>query len=110
MKYRVRYKVWFEKNGKFLLGEGSAKLLFFIEKYGSLSKASKHLCISYKKAWKIINDIEKLTGETLIESKRGGRGGGGTFLTIYGKDLLKEFEKVDKAFRKTKEKVEEEIL
>ncbi len=110
MKYRVRYKVWLEKDGEFLLGEGSAKLLASLEEYGSLSKAARHLCISYKKAWKIINDIEKLTGEILIESKRGGKGGGGTSLTASGKRLLEEFKKIDDAFRKTKDMVEGDNL
>ncbi len=99
MRYQVRYKLWFEKDGKFLLGEGSASLLDAIDKLGSISQASKKVHISYKKAWKIIKDIEMLTGETLIISKKGGTHGGGTTLTDVGKALLSEYMRINKKIK-----------
>jgi len=91
MKYQVKYRIWLEKEGKFLLGEGSARLLLAIDETGSLSLASKKTGISYKKAWQIIKNIETLSGEKLIISKKGGSHGGGTILTEKGKELLKEY-------------------
>ena len=99
MRYQVRYKLWFEKDQKFLLGEGSASLLDAINKLGSISQASKKVNISYKKAWKIIKDIETLTGETLIISKKGGIHGGGTVLTDVGKELLSEYMRINKKIK-----------
>ncbi len=106
MRYRVKYKVWLEKDDKFLLGEGSAKLLDAIKRYGSLSKAAKYLDISYKKAWGVINEIEALTGERLIISKRGGKNGGGTILTEFGKMLLSEYKRIEGLFEDVKSKIE----
>ncbi len=106
MKYRVKYKVWLEKGNEFLLGEGSARLLEAIDKYGSLSKAAVSQNISYKKAWDIINEIERLTGERLIISQRGGKGGGGTYLTESGKALLEKFKNIERIFDKTKREIE----
>ncbi len=96
MRYQVKYRIWLEKDGKFLLGEGSALLLSAIDETGSLSLASKKTGISYKKAWQIIKDIETLTGEKLIISKKGGAHGGGTVLTREGKTLLEEYKKLEK--------------
>lgn len=95
MKYRVKYKIWFEKDGIFLLGEGSALLLMAIDETGSLSLASKKTGISYKKAWKIIKEIESLTEEKLIISIRGGCGGGGTTLTDIGKELVFNYRQIN---------------
>jgi len=100
MKYQVKYKIWFEKDGKFLLGEGSADLLSKIDELGSISHASKAVNISYKKAWKIIREIEDLTGETLIISKRGGAKGGGTTLTKMGKKILYKYRELDEKIKK----------
>ena len=81
------------------MGEGSASLLDAIDKLGSISQASKKVHISYKKAWKIIKDIEMFTGETLIISKKGGTHGGGTTLTDVGKALLSEYMRINKKIK-----------
>ena len=50
MEYKIKSRIWIEVDGEILLGEGRVSLLKAIEKTGSLSKASKSLGMSYKKA------------------------------------------------------------
>ena len=81
---------------KVLLGEGRVRLLKAIDEYGSLSKASKQLNISYKKAWKLIDAVNKSAKEPVTTSSVGGVGGGGVSLTPYGRKLVDAFETLNR--------------
>ncbi len=102
----IKYKVWLEKDGEIVIGMGREKILREIEKTGSIASAAKNLGISYRKAWKYIKTMEERLGIKLVESKKGGKKGGGSKLTPEAKSLLREFEKVLKEFEKTKRKLE----
>lgn len=92
MKYDVEYRVWLKKDGRFLIGEGRARLLRLIEEYSSISKAAEKMGMSYRHAWGTIKKIESALGEKVIISERGGHEGGASQLTPAGKLLLRKFE------------------
>ncbi|SNZ03997.1 molybdate transport system regulatory protein [Persephonella hydrogeniphila] len=100
MRYKIKFKVWLEKDKDIIMGLGRDKLLREIDKQGSISKAAKEVGMSYKKAWSFIKTMEKRLGIKLIETKRGGKGGGGAYLTDDAKRLLKDFEKITDAFER----------
>lgn len=90
----VKFKIWLEINGKPVLGEGGYHLLTLIEKHGSILKASKELSISYRKALSYIRRIESRLGLKIVETSRGGPGGGGSAkLTDTAKFLVLKYEK-----------------
>jgi molybdate transport system regulatory protein len=87
------FKVWLEsEDTKFVLGEGTARLLQAIKKEGSLSGAASQLGISYAHAWRKIRNIEKNFGKKVVERKRGGKKGGSSVLTEDGEYLLQFYE------------------
>lgn len=95
---KPNYKVWLESDtGKFILGEGTARLLHAIEERGSLSEAARSLEISYAHAWRKIREIEKNLGKKVVERKRGGKAGGSSALTREGRVLVKEYERLKMA-------------
>lgn len=108
-------KIWLEfKEGdkkKNILGSGWAKLLESLDKTvsGSLIQAAEECGYSYKYAWNILKRIEKRTGFSPVETRKGGRGGGGYVeLNEWGKYLLKtynnllfELEKIEKKLGET---------
>ncbi len=87
-KLRARATVVLELDGSVVLDERSAKLLLLVDKRGSILAASKALGMPYSRAWEAIARIERLLGARIVESKRGGRGGGGARLTEAGRKLL----------------------
>jgi len=95
MKYKIKSRIWIEVDGNVLLGEGRVSLLKAIEDTGSLSKAAKSLRMSYKKAWSLIDAINKRAQYPVITTSIGGKGGGGAQLTPYGKSLIKAFETIN---------------
>jgi molybdate transport system regulatory protein len=101
---KPEYKVWFETKDGYVFGKGVMSLLDKIEELGTLSGAAKSLNMSYRHAWGIIKRIEKRIGEPLLHTYKGGKlGGGGTKLTSTGKNLKKDFKKINKVFNKTYE-------
>ncbi len=92
MEYKIKGRIWIEADGNILLGKGRVSLLKAIEATGSLSKAAKSLGMSYKKAWTLIDAVNKYAEQPVTTSNIGGKGGGGATLTPYGKKLIRNFE------------------
>ena len=96
MEYKIKSRIWIELDGKEFLGEGKVQLLRAIDQTGSLSKAAKSLNISYKKAWHLMNAVNQTTKKAVVVNTIGGKGGGGTELTPYGKSLISVFDDMNK--------------
>jgi len=101
-KLEPAFKVWLENEHKrYIFGEGPFVILQKIEETGTLSGAAKALGMSYRHAWGTIRRIERMIGEPLIKTRKGGKaGGGGAELTEAGKNLLKLYSRVKRSFFK----------
>jgi molybdate transport system regulatory protein len=89
-------KIWIEHEGKPILGKGGAEILREIEKEQSLSKAAKKLGMSYRYVWNYIQKTHRALGESVVETYKGGKtGGGGARLTEVGKALLEEYTRLE---------------
>jgi len=95
MGYKIKSKIWIESNGQILLGEGRVSLLKAIDETGSLNKAAKQLKMSYKKAWGLIDDVNSRAEKSVVTKNIGGKSGGGTVLTPYGKTLVQTFDEIN---------------
>ncbi len=83
--------MWLKRDGKFLIGEGRARLLRLIKQHNSISKAAEEMRMSYRQAWGVLKDIEEAMGTKVVTSERGGPTGGFTTLTYAGERLLEEY-------------------
>ncbi len=90
---KIKFKVWIEEDDKFLIGKGGYTILKAIDQYGSIAKASEVLNMSYKFIWSYIKKLEENLGESVVDMKRGKKGG--TILTPAGKKLLRTYELVE---------------
>ncbi|MFH1111290.1 MAG: LysR family transcriptional regulator [Planctomycetota bacterium] len=84
-------RLWIDIDGHNALGPGKVRLLQAIAATKSLVTAAKQLHMSYRQAWKHLRFIEDRTELTVVEPRRGGRGGGGTDLTPQGRALMEAF-------------------
>jgi molybdate transport system regulatory protein len=71
-----------------LLGAGKAELLAGIAETGSIAAASRRMGMSYKRAWYLIDTLNRYFCGPLVTSSKGGRGGGGAALTDTGRAVL----------------------
>lgn len=70
------------------LGDTRIRLLEAIEIQGSISQAAKAVPLSYKAAWDAIDVMNNLAEQPLVECSTGGRHGGGSRLTDYGRQIV----------------------
>jgi molybdate transport system regulatory protein len=95
-KHKPSGKIWIEHEGKPILGKGGAEILREIEAEQSLSKAAEKLGMSYRYVWNYVQKIHRALGETVVETYKGGKtGGGGAKLTVVGKELLAEYVRLE---------------
>jgi molybdate transport system regulatory protein len=100
---KVVCKIWLDHRGK-VFGGGPCELLKRVEKTNSLHEASSQMQMSYSKAWKLIQAIEKRLGFPLLDKQIGGRSGGGSRLTPRAKELIKRYERFETDAREAVEK------
>ncbi|WP_136481305.1 winged helix-turn-helix domain-containing protein [Cognatitamlana onchidii] len=96
MGYKIKSRIWIESENNVLLGEGRVHLLKAIHETGSLSKAAKSLNISYKKAWQLLDSVNKSAKKPVTINSIGGKGGGGAELTEYGQSLIQAFNEINR--------------
>ncbi|KIP98033.1 transcriptional regulator [Agrobacterium tumefaciens] len=70
------------------LGRGKIQLMELIVSTGSISAAGRAMGMSYRRAWLLVDALNHMFHQTVIESQRGGKQGGGAGLTPFGEELL----------------------
>lgn len=83
-----------------MFGPGKAELLRGIRDSGSISAAGRAMGMSYKRAWSLVEEMNAAFTLPLVESARGGAGGGGARLTEAGGAVLARYEALLAATRK----------
>lgn len=89
----VRPRIYINDN--ISLGPGKIDLLRAIDGFRSLSAAAKDLGIPYKRAWLLIDTLNKGIGKPVVVTSTGGNKGGGTVLTPLGRKLLIWYDKAE---------------
>lgn len=70
------------------LGPGKAELLALIVEHGSIRAAGAAMGMSYRRAWLLADEINRMFREPSIVTRHGGKSGGGAGLTAFGEQLL----------------------
>jgi molybdate transport system regulatory protein len=74
-----------------MIGPCKADLLERIDRRGSIAAAGREMGMSYKRAWELIGTLNAMFRAPLVESTRGGPGGGGAVLTELGREVLAHY-------------------
>ncbi len=73
------------------LGPGKMALLEQIKATGSISAAGRAMDMSYRRAWLLVDAMNRMFDRPVVESQRGGKDGGGAVVTAFGEELLARF-------------------
>ena len=73
------------------LGRGKIMLLELIRETGSISAAGRAMDMSYRRAWLLVDALNRMFKEPSVESQRGGKQGGGAAVTPFGETLIQRF-------------------
>jgi molybdate transport system regulatory protein len=79
------------------IGPGKADLLAAIAETGSIAAAGRRLAMSYKRAWHLVEELNRTFAEPLVRTSRGGSGHGGALLTPLGGEVLAAYRGIEAA-------------
>jgi molybdate transport system regulatory protein len=81
------------------LGPGKARLLELIAEHGSIAAAGRAMGMSYRRAWLLVDEVNKLFVRPLVVSSVGGAHGGGAELTDFGRALVAAYRRIEERTR-----------
>lgn len=82
------------------IGPGKVALLEEIARAGSISAAGRAMKMSYRRAWELVEDLNRHLGQPVVSTAAGGTGGGGARLTEAGTALVAEYRALEAAAAK----------
>lgn len=88
-----------------VLGPGKIDLLEAIAHSGSISSGARELGLSYRRAWDLVDTMNRHFQRPLVTRVTGGKGGGGAELSELGKRVVNLYRNME---AKTKTTVQEE--
>jgi molybdate transport system regulatory protein len=73
------------------LGPGKAELVERIAETGSISAAARAMGMSYRRAWQLVEALNRACREPVVITAVGGKRGGGAEVTPFGRRLVRLF-------------------
>ena len=79
------------------VGPGKIRLLEMIDMHGSISEAGRQMGMSYRRAWLLVDSLNRCFRAPVVTSQAGGQHGGGASLTEFGQSLVHHYRAVESA-------------
>jgi molybdenum ABC transporter molybdate-binding protein len=99
--WTIGVRLWMERAGEAVLGPGRLELLEAIDSCRSISAAARKLGMSYRRAWLLVDGINRAAGEELVRRQTGGREGGGAVLTAHGQAAIAAYRALQARLQQT---------
>ena len=87
----IRFRLRITVGGDIAVGPGKIDLLEAIAATGSISAAAKALGMSYRRAWLLVDTLNRCFQSPAVEAVTGGARGGGARVTAFGLRLVAEY-------------------
>src|SRR5580692_2196957 len=91
----ARLTVRVDLGSKRALGPGKIRLLEAIGATGSISQAGRALDMSYRRAWLLVDDMNRCFRAPVVTTQGGGAKGGGAALTPFGRALIEQYRAIE---------------
>ena len=85
------------------LGPGKVELLELIEETGSISAAARRMGMSYRRAWLLVETMNRCFASPLVETAQGGKGGGGAGVSEMGQQVLSLYHQLEEKLQVSEE-------
>ena len=77
------------------IGPGKIALLEQIDVTGSISAGARALGMSFRRAWLLVDTMNRCFRSPLVDAATGGKAGGGAALTSLGEEVLARFRRME---------------
>ena len=92
----VQFRLRIVRGDDIAVGPGKVDLLEAIAATGSISESARRLGMSYRRAWLLVDTMNRCFREPVVASATGGSGGGGAQVTAFGRRVLDRFHAMQK--------------
>lgn len=90
---QIRIRIF--RGEEIAFGPGKADLLDAILATGSISGAARRLGMSYRRAWQLVDVMNRCFSQPLVDTATGGKQGGGAQLTVFGRQVLAQYRGIE---------------
>ena len=95
MKSQVQFRLRIRRAADIALGPGKVDLLEAIAKTGSISAAARSLGMSYRRAWLLVDTMNRSFRLPVVATEAGGKRGGGARLTASGEEAVRRYRRIE---------------
>lgn len=97
MKTDIQLRLRLKRGDQVLIGPGKIELLEAIGATGSISAAARALGMSYRRAWLLIDEMNRGLTTPVVSATTGGNRGGGTVLTATAREVIDRYRSIERA-------------
>jgi molybdate transport system regulatory protein len=96
MPHEVQFRLRIRNGEVIAVGPGKITLLEAIASTGSITAAAKELGMSYRRAWLLIDEMNRSMAKPAVGTAAGGAHGGGTVLTPAGESMIALYREIER--------------
>ena len=96
LKARAQFRLRIVRGEDIAVGPGKIDLLEAIAATGSITAAARRLGMSYRRAWLLVDTMNRCFKKPVVDAETGGTRGGGTQLTAVGVETLQRYRRIEK--------------
>lgn len=89
-----RFQLRLVADKEIVIGPGKIELLEAIERHGSIAAACREMNLSYKKAWQLLDTMNRHLAAPVISTTTGGTRRGGATLTDQGRAMIESYHRL----------------
>ena len=101
MTTRTQFRLRIYRDDGIAVGPGKVALVEAIAQTGSISAAARSLGMSYRRAWLLVDELNRALKEPAVIGTVGGRRGGGAEVTPGGRELVRRYRAIEKTARES---------
>ena len=96
MKVRTELRLRIHRGDDIAVGPGKVDLLEAIGATGSISGAARSLGMSYRRAWLLVDTMNRCFRTPVVQAEAGGKRGGGAQLTPLGAEVIRRYRRIER--------------
>jgi molybdate transport system regulatory protein len=94
LPFRLRIRLDFGAGAR--IGPGKADLIEAVARTGSISAAGRELGMSYRRAWLLLDAVNRMFVEPVVVASAGGAHGGGAQVTDFGRRMVAAYRELER--------------
>ena len=96
----VQFRLRIVQGDDIAVGPGKVDLLEAIASTGSITAAAKTLGMSYRRAWLLVDTMNRCFAQSVVAAEAGGTRGGGAAITPVGAQVIERYRRIEAAAEK----------